>query len=111
MGTARPRGISDLPRGGWFLVFFKVPAVYQVLLYLPQEVTSYTRDSPGPHPAAPPERRPRAEHLKAMEREELQTALSSAGWVIARAAKILGWTPRQVAYKMKKHGLSSPWKK
>jgi Nif-specific regulatory protein len=46
-----------------------------------------------------------------MEREELQGALSSAGWVIARAAKILGWTPRQVAYKMKKHALSSPWKK
>jgi len=32
----------------------------------------------------------RVEFLKAMEREELQTALSSAGWVIARAAKILG---------------------
>jgi Nif-specific regulatory protein len=64
-----------------------------------------------PHPAAPPEGRPRAEYLRAMEREELQGALSSAGWVIARAAKILGWTPRQVAYKMKKHGLSSPWKK
>jgi Nif-specific regulatory protein len=63
------------------------------------------------HPAAPREGRPRVEFLKAMEREELQTALSSAGWVIARAAKILGWTPRQVAYKMKRHGLSSPWKK
>ena len=64
-----------------------------------------------PHPAAPREGRPRVEFLKAMEREELQTALASAGWVIARAAKILGWTPRQVAYKMKKHGLTSPWKK
>jgi Nif-specific regulatory protein len=64
-----------------------------------------------PHPEAPREGRPRAEYLKAMEREELHGALSSAGWVIARAAKILGWTPRQVAYKMKKHGLSSPWKK
>jgi len=64
-----------------------------------------------PHPSAPREGRPRVEFLKAMEREELQAALSSAGWVIARAAKILGWTPRQVAYKMKKHGLSSPWKK
>jgi transcriptional regulator with GAF, ATPase, and Fis domain len=30
--------------------------------------------------------------------------------VIARAARVLGWTPRQVAYKMKKHFLSSPWK-
>ncbi len=51
-----------------------------------------------------------AEHLRAMEKEELRKALESTGWVIARAAKILGWTPRQVAYKMKKHSLSSPWK-
>jgi Nif-specific regulatory protein len=51
-----------------------------------------------------------ADHLRAMEKEELRKALESAGWVIARAAKILGFTPRQVAYKMKKHSLSSPWK-
>ena len=44
------------------------------------------------------------------EREELRRALEGTGWVIARAAKVLGWTPRQVAYKMKKFGLSSPWK-
>jgi len=53
----------------------------------------------------------RAEVLRAMEREELRRALESTGWVIARAARGLGWTPRQVAYKMKKHSLSSPWKK
>ena len=53
---------------------------------------------------------PRADHLRALEREELEKALESTGWVIARAAKILGWTPRQVAYKMKKHSLTSPWK-
>jgi Nif-specific regulatory protein len=45
-----------------------------------------------------------------MEREELRKALESTGWVIARAAKILGWTPRQVAYKMRKNSLKSPWK-
>ena len=71
----------------------------------------------GPDASAPPpsgEGRPgpfpRADHLRAMEREELRKALESTGWVIARAAKILGWTPRQVAYKMKKHSLQSPWK-
>ena len=53
---------------------------------------------------------PRADHLRALEREELEKALESTGWVIARAAKILGWTPRQVAYKMMKHSLKSPWK-
>ncbi len=52
----------------------------------------------------------RAEHLRTLEKEELRRALESAGWVIARAAKILGWTPRQVSYKMKKHSLQSPWR-
>jgi Nif-specific regulatory protein len=46
-----------------------------------------------------------------LEKEELLLALEGAGWVIARAAKLLGWTPRQVAYKMKKYSLASPWKK
>ncbi|MCL5966566.1 MAG: nif-specific transcriptional activator NifA [Deltaproteobacteria bacterium] len=53
----------------------------------------------------------RAEYLKVIEREELRKALENAGWVIARAARLLGWTPRQVAYKMKKHGLASPWRR
>ena len=51
-----------------------------------------------------------AVYLLAMEKEELRNALESAGWVIARAARLLGWTPRQIAYKMKKHSLASPWK-
>src|SRR5512134_99992 len=57
------------------------------------------------------EAQPRAEFLRTMEREELRRALDGTGWVIARAARVLGWTPRQVAYKMKKHALASPWKK
>ena len=76
----------------------------------PQASPAESSSEPA-HPAAPREGRSRAEHLKAMEREALEGALSEAGWVIARAARILGWTPRQVAYKMKKHGLASPWKK
>jgi len=72
----------------------------------------------APGPSAPPEGsahagaggKPRAEYLKELEREELRRALETAGWVITRAGKVLGWTPRQVAYKMKKHRLSSPWK-
>jgi Nif-specific regulatory protein len=72
----------------------------------------------APGPSAPPEGsahaaavgKSRAGYLKELEREELRRALEAAGWVITRAGKVLGWTPRQVAYKMKKHGLSSPWK-
>jgi Nif-specific regulatory protein len=69
----------------------------------------------SPAPAAPDARtRPpasRAEYLKGLEREELHRALENSGWVIARAAKLLGWTPRQVGYKMRKYALESPWKK
>jgi Nif-specific regulatory protein len=63
-------------------------------------------------PLAPPApgQRARGEYLKDMEVAELRRALEGTGWVIARAAKVLGWTPRQVAYKMRKFGLSSPWK-
>jgi Nif-specific regulatory protein len=60
---------------------------------------------PGPAPG-----RPRAEYLKELEREELHKALEATGWVITRAGKVLGWTPRQVAYKMRKYGMASPWK-
>jgi Nif-specific regulatory protein len=60
--------------------------------------------------AAAPEGHSRADYLKDLERGELLRALEGTGWVIARAARALGWTPRQVAYKMKKFGLSSPWK-
>ncbi len=67
--------------------------------------------SPSASPGQAAGSLPRAEYLRAMEREELRRALESTGWVIARAARVLGWTPRQVAYKMKKNSLSSPWKK
>jgi Nif-specific regulatory protein len=62
-------------------------------------------------PGGPLETPSRVGYLRTMEKEELRKALEATGWVIARAARLLGWTPRQVAYKMKKHSLSSPWKK
>jgi Nif-specific regulatory protein len=75
----------------------------------PQGISSAAPDFAAPAPA--PEGHSRAGYLKELEREEVRRALEAAGWVIARAARALGWTPRQVAYKMKKFGLSSPWKK
>ncbi|MBI5904743.1 MAG: nif-specific transcriptional activator NifA [Deltaproteobacteria bacterium] len=75
----------------------------------PPVAASSAAEAYSPVPA--PEGRSRADYLRELEREELRRALESAGWVIARAAKLLGWTPRQVAYKMKKGGLSSPWKR
>jgi Nif-specific regulatory protein len=103
MAKASSAGISDLPRA--------------VRLFALSSITEEHRSLQGTAadgPTGPGENRSLstsgADHLRAMEKEELRKALESTGWVIARAAKILGWTPRQVAYKMKKHSLKSPWK-
>ena len=41
----------------------------------------------------------------ATERERLVEAMEKAGWVQAKAARILGLTPRQIGYALKKHGI------
>ena len=40
-----------------------------------------------------------------MERDRLVNAMERAGWVQAKAARILGLTPRQVGYALKKHDI------
>ena len=45
------------------------------------------------------------EKMQGMEQEALKKALDRAGWVQAKAARLLGMTPRQVAYKIKKYKL------
>ncbi len=44
--------------------------------------------------------------LEAIERDRLKKALDRAGWVQARAARVLGITPRQIAYKIRKYQLT-----
>ncbi|WP_072370208.1 nif-specific transcriptional activator NifA [Hyphomicrobium sp. NDB2Meth4] len=39
------------------------------------------------------------------ERDRLVEAMEKAGWVQAKAARILGLTPRQIGYALKKHGI------
>jgi Nif-specific regulatory protein len=39
------------------------------------------------------------------ERERFFEAMEKAGWVQAKAARILGLTPRQIGYALKKHGI------
>jgi Nif-specific regulatory protein len=46
-----------------------------------------------------------AETMQGMEQEALKKALERCGWVQAKAARLLGMTPRQVAYKIKKYNL------
>lgn len=42
---------------------------------------------------------------EASERQRLVDAMEKAGWVQAKAARILGLTPRQIGYALKKHGV------
>ncbi|WP_095590422.1 nif-specific transcriptional activator NifA [Actibacterium ureilyticum] len=39
------------------------------------------------------------------ERDELIQAMEQAGWVQAKAARLLGLTPRQIGYALKKHNI------
>ena len=51
------------------------------------------------------EGQPLGASLQAIERRQLMDALERVGWIQARAARALGLTPRQVAYKMRKYGI------
>jgi Nif-specific regulatory protein len=44
--------------------------------------------------------------IKDIEKSSILNALEKSGWVQARAARILGLTPRQIGYKIKKYGIS-----
>ncbi|MEW6247872.1 MAG: sigma 54-interacting transcriptional regulator [Nitrospirota bacterium] len=66
------------------------------------------RDDRSDGMAAGKERLPLGESLQGIERQRLLEALERAGWVQARAARALGLTPRQVAYKMRKYRISEP---
>jgi Nif-specific regulatory protein len=47
--------------------------------------------------------------IEDIEKSSILDALERTGWVQAKAARMLGITPRQIGYKMKKYGLiSSP---
>jgi hypothetical protein len=43
--------------------------------------------------------------VEELERKEILTALSEAGWIKARAARKLGLTERMLSYRIKKYGL------
>ncbi len=46
------------------------------------------------------------ETVRELEREKLLAALERTGWVQAKAARVLGITARQIAYRMRKYHLS-----
>ena len=61
--------------------------------------------APAP-PVPPPARSAEASDDQPMsERERLIDAMERSGWVQAKAARLLGLTPRQVGYALKKHDI------
>jgi two-component system response regulator HydG len=66
-----------------------------------QQQTHLVEDSQPVKPTAPA-----ADEMPSEGREKLLWALENAGWVQAKAARILGLTPRQIAYAIKKHGIA-----
>jgi Nif-specific regulatory protein len=46
--------------------------------------------------------------IEDIERVSILEALEKTGWVQAKAARIIGLTPRQIGYKIKKYGLTAP---
>ncbi|MGA2779028.1 MAG: nif-specific transcriptional activator NifA [Steroidobacteraceae bacterium] len=62
----------------------------------PQALHSVSADVPAPSSAADePE----------INRDRLVEAMETAGWVQAKAARILGLTPRQIGYALRKHAI------
>ncbi len=62
----------------------------------------------APHPPANADAREPGETngaLTKLGRETLIQAMEKTGWVQAKAARILGLTPRQIGYALKKHGV------
>ncbi len=54
-----------------------------------------------------PSRESLSKSLEQIEQEQIIHALEKCGWVQARAARLLGMTSRQIAYKMKKYKIAS----
>jgi Nif-specific regulatory protein len=79
---------------------------------LPLHLQPTTDDPRGARlrPPQPSARRPAASEaalptLRVMEREQVVEALAQSGGIQARAAALLGITPRQFAYRLRKYGI------
>jgi Nif-specific regulatory protein len=46
--------------------------------------------------------------IEDIEKSSILDALEKTGWIQAKAARMIGLTPRQIGYKMKKYGISTP---
>jgi len=70
---------------------------------MPSSIAAYFRDVREVTRPAASDRPTLRTTVEDLERQQMVDALKKCGWVQSRAAKILGITPRQIGYKMKKY--------
>jgi len=75
---------------------------------MPASLTNYFHDIREVTPAARPTAVTLQNTVEQLERDKMIEALKKCGWVQSRAAKMLGITPRQVGYKIKKYKILAP---
>lgn len=85
--------IDDLARVNAVPVGLRLPA--SCIGASAGKISPLTAGDPN-DPACPP---------RLAERDRVIDAMDKAGWVQARAARILGLTPRQVGYALRRHGI------
>ncbi len=78
---------------------------------IPESLTPYfdhmrtVQSQPTAKSNSPASQQTLSARLDAIERDRLREALKKTGWVKAKAARLLGMTPRQVAYRIAKYQL------
>lgn len=86
-------------------------AAFVNLETIPESLTPYfdhmrtVQSQPATNSSSPAPRQTLVARLDAIERDRLREALKKTGWVKAKAARLLGMTPRQVAYRIAKYQL------
>jgi Nif-specific regulatory protein len=73
---------------------------------LPPSVLPARTDIPGPAGPTAGDGLPASRGDRSLERGRLVEAMERSGWVQAKAARLLGITPRQIGYALKKHGIA-----
>jgi Nif-specific regulatory protein len=74
---------------------------------MPPSIATYFRDVREVTRPATADKPTLQSTVEDLEREQMIAALKKCGWVQSRAARMLGITPRQVGYKMKKYKIAT----
>ncbi|MET4328738.1 Nif-specific regulatory protein [Bradyrhizobium sp. i1.15.2] len=81
---------------------FSLPA--RLSMPPPEAITAVQPVSSELTPLGPPGR-PAVGAAKLTDRERVIAAMERSGWVQAKAARLLGLTPRQIGYALRRHGI------